>query len=68
MMFHPKHVLIKKFELQKHRMVHQSNIIMIMITIMIIVIIIIIINYLAAGPREAPAPERRAEHHIHIGK
>ena len=29
MMFHPKHVLIKKYlksELQKHRVVHQSNI------------------------------------------
>ena len=28
MMFHPKHVLIKKYlksELQKHRVVHQSN-------------------------------------------
>ena len=38
--------------------------IMIMIiTIIITVIIIIIINYLVAGPREAPAPERRADHH-----
>ena len=28
MMFHPKHVLIKKYlksEIQKHRVVHQSN-------------------------------------------
>ena len=41
MMFHPKHVLIK-YEFQKHRMDHQSDIIIIII---IIIIFILINNY-----------------------
>ena len=35
MMFHPKHVLIKD-EFQKHRMDHQSDIIIIIITIIML--------------------------------
>ena len=27
-MFHPKHVLIKRYEIQKHRLVHQSDILL----------------------------------------
>ena len=38
MMFHPKHVLIK-YEFQKHRMDHQSDIIIIIIIITVCVII-----------------------------
>ena len=36
MMPHPKHVLVKKYELQKHRLVHQSDIIIYIIIIIIL--------------------------------
>ena len=51
MMFHPKHVLIKNNELQKHRMVHQSDILLcaatnnalVLLLVVVVVVVVVIV-------------------------